>query len=212
MYSNASYPKIQRESKSGRHPNHWPAAAICRKRQCPVDAARVPRASPSPRDVTCTPFIHVSLIFYPTSQSQTLFHSSLSRTRSSAGSPWPAHLVVHPQSSPLSVGTLDLGSWRSMLHVDLRLIPSALALSGARPSRLILSAWPSKMGAWRLHWEVRRILYLGSSICTGSIICLVRAKCNRKKIRDTPQSFLWNESPRLLAPPCSSKGKNRSRR
>ena len=49
----------------GRHPSHRPAAAISHKRQCLVDAARVPRASPSLGDVTCTPFIHVSLFVQP---------------------------------------------------------------------------------------------------------------------------------------------------
>ena len=49
----------------GRHSSHQPAAAISRKRQYHVNAARVPRASPSLGDVTCTPFIHVSLNVQP---------------------------------------------------------------------------------------------------------------------------------------------------
>ena len=66
------------------------------------------------------------------------------------------------------MGTLDLGSWRSLAHVDLRLVFSAVALLGARPSRLDLVSMAFTLGVWSLHWEVRRILDLGlSSVCTG---------------------------------------------
>ena len=63
-------------------------------------------------------------------------------------------------------------------------------LSVLAPVRcLILLAWPSKMGAWRLHWEVRRILFLGSSICTGCIVSSCVPSVTEKKCAIHPSRF-----------------------
>ena len=157
MLLHTSYPKIREmELIRSPHSNHWSAAAICLKRQCfPVDAcARSARQSIAARCDLHT--LHPrEPENSPMSQPQILFHSSLAELGHFAGytmaSTFISSTIPNPHPCRWAPLILPLGARSS--YVDLRLISSALALSGARLSRSLSACLGSEMGTlgWWVH-------------------------------------------------------------